>query len=151
MRVILTIGLLAAVGGCGGYETSPTETADEDSAAAASSGTGDLPGPEQREGYIKKNLSTVLQDTMGDDWQGDWTVRGFEHRQHLTFVELGLKAKDSEFRFKSIVSFVKASKPEAIGAYQFFDRSGKWELLFYGEGVEPDDELMPMTLPASDR
>ncbi|KJR41350.1 hypothetical protein MCHI_002754 [Candidatus Magnetoovum chiemensis] len=84
----------------------------------------------EREKYITDNIVKIASDELPYDIELKWSIKGFEHDDYLSYVEVEPSPSEAGYeRFKIVVSFKDPSAPKSIAVYCF--EKGEYSLLSY--------------------
>jgi hypothetical protein len=105
-------------------EAKPEITSQKQETAA----TNEISEPAKREAFLKDNIVRLAETEFPDNKGIQWNILSFEHKAHLTHVEVeSTPATVGYPRFKFAVSFKNPETPRVIGIYCFKD--GQYSLL----------------------
>ena len=97
----------------------------------------------ERESFLRENIVRLAAGEFPDNSGILWTILGFEHKAHLTYVEVEPKPSTVGYpRFKFVVSFASVEKPKVIATYCL--REGRYALLSIVQDLKED---LPKELP----
>lgn len=93
------------------------------------------PPDPSREAAIRERIVAMAEDTFPDNVGQEWPILGFEHRGHLTFVEVEPKPATVGYpRFKFVVP--AGGEPRAVATYCL--EGGRYVLLCTEHGLKED-------------
>ncbi len=93
-------------------ETKPVVEQPKQETTAA----GDANDPAKRESYLKGNVARLAEEGFPGKKGIQWNLIGFEHKAHMTYVEVEPSPAELEHpRYKFIVSFKDPAAPRLIG------------------------------------
>ena len=105
-------------------EAEPDITPQKQETAA----TNEVSEPTKREAFLKDNIVRLAETEFPDNKGIQWNILSFEHKAHLTHVEVEPTPATVGYpRFKFAVSFKNPETPRVIGTYCFKD--GQYSLL----------------------
>ncbi|KAB2834497.1 MAG: nuclear transport factor 2 family protein [Candidatus Brocadia sp.] len=84
--------------------------------------------PAEREAFLKDNIVSLAEAEFPDNKGLQWKILGFEHKAHLTYVEVEPTPASIGYpRLKFAITFKNPETPRVIGTYCFKD--GQYSLL----------------------
>lgn len=93
----------------------------------------------ERENFIKSNLLAWGRESFPDNPDVNWPVGRFQHSNDYSYVESEPHPPEVGYpRFKFVVDFRDADKPEVVGCYA--QESSEWFLQF---GEDPNELHSP--------
>ena len=146
-KTVLSAVAIALCVGCGTSGSTGPDQGAAGSSCTTTTGITEVKNMEtERESHLRENIVSIAGEEFPDDTGLEWVIHGFEHKDHLTFVEVEPRPDTVGYpRFKFVVSFTDANVPIVVATYSLED--DRYTLLCL---IENSTDDLPEVLPRSD-
>ena len=140
--LLIPLVLMTCLACGGGDSTNPP--AEQASAPQATEEAAEPATPEEgqnpeREGYLRENIVAMAEEQFPDDTGLEWEVHGFDHQEHLTFVEVEPQPSTVGYpRFRFAVSFADEAAPKVVATYALIEE----RFALFSTDPDLEDELL---------